>query len=118
MSAEIKHLEFALEKTRNGLAMPYDRERVWQLALSGRAKNTTNPSRSLEMAESSPDRYTYERKFVSRFGGQQELELVVPSPKLEPPHAERTAVIPSHQRGRGRQLRRPALMRGKRGYPA
>ena len=24
-------LEFELEKARNGLAMPYDRERVWQL---------------------------------------------------------------------------------------
>ena len=32
MSTEIKHLEFELEKARNGLAMPYDRERVWQLA--------------------------------------------------------------------------------------
>ncbi len=31
MSTEIKHLEFELEKARNGLAMPYDRERVWQL---------------------------------------------------------------------------------------
>jgi hypothetical protein len=31
--------------------------------------------RVLEMAESSPDRYTYERKIVQRFGGQQELDL-------------------------------------------
>ena len=31
MSTEIKHLELELEKARNGLAMPYDRERVWQL---------------------------------------------------------------------------------------
>jgi hypothetical protein len=31
MSTEIKSLEFELEKARNGLAMPYDRERVWQL---------------------------------------------------------------------------------------
>jgi hypothetical protein len=31
MSTEIKRLEFELEKARNGLAMPYDRERVWQL---------------------------------------------------------------------------------------
>jgi hypothetical protein len=29
MSTEIKRLE--LEKARHGLAMPYDRERVWQL---------------------------------------------------------------------------------------
>jgi hypothetical protein len=34
MSTEIKRLEFELEKARNGLAMPYDRERVWQLRLS------------------------------------------------------------------------------------
>ena len=31
MNTEIKCLEFELEKARNGLAMPYDRERVWQL---------------------------------------------------------------------------------------
>ena len=31
MSTEIKRLEFELEKARNGLAMPYDRERLWQL---------------------------------------------------------------------------------------
>ena len=31
MSTEIKRLEFELEKASNGLAMPYDRERVWQL---------------------------------------------------------------------------------------
>jgi hypothetical protein len=31
MSTEIKRLEFELEKARYGLAMPCDRERVWQL---------------------------------------------------------------------------------------
>jgi hypothetical protein len=31
MSTDIRHLEFELEKARNGLAMPYDRERVFQL---------------------------------------------------------------------------------------
>ncbi len=31
MNTEIKRLELELEKARNGLAMPYDRERVWQL---------------------------------------------------------------------------------------
>ena len=31
MSTEIKRLELELEKARNGLAMPYDRERVCQL---------------------------------------------------------------------------------------
>ena len=30
MSTEIKRVEFELERARNGLAMPYDRERVWQ----------------------------------------------------------------------------------------
>jgi hypothetical protein len=35
--------------------------------------------RVLEMAESSPDRYTYEKKIIERFGGQQELELVPPA---------------------------------------
>lgn len=37
--------------------------------------------RVLEMAESSSDRYTYERKIVQRFGGQQEFDFVVPPPK-------------------------------------
>jgi hypothetical protein len=31
MSTEIKRFEFELEKARYGLAMPDDRERVWQL---------------------------------------------------------------------------------------
>ena len=31
MSTDIQRLEFELEKARNGLAMPHDRERVWQL---------------------------------------------------------------------------------------
>jgi hypothetical protein len=32
------------------------------------------------MAESSPDRFSYERKIADRFGGQQELELIAPPP--------------------------------------
>ena len=36
--------------------------------------------RVLEMAESSPDKLSYERKIVERFGGQQELELMAPNP--------------------------------------
>lgn len=36
--------------------------------------------RVLEMAESSRDRLIYERKIVERFGGQQELDLVMPDP--------------------------------------
>jgi hypothetical protein len=39
------------------------------------------------MAESSPDKYAYENKIAERFGGQKELELVVPTssgiPSLE-----------------------------------
>jgi hypothetical protein len=40
--------------------------------------------RVLEMAESSPNKLAYEKKIVDRFGGQQELELVVPSPVTKP----------------------------------
>jgi hypothetical protein len=36
--------------------------------------------RVLEMAESSRNRYVSENKILERFGGQQELELVVPTP--------------------------------------
>jgi len=34
--------------------------------------------RVLEMAESSPDPLAYERRIAERFGGQQELDLVLP----------------------------------------
>jgi hypothetical protein len=37
-----------------------------------------------EIAESSPDRYTYERKIRQRFGDQQEFDFPVPAPKGEP----------------------------------
>ena len=40
--------------------------------------------RVLEMAESSPDKYTYESKITGRFSGQKELELVVPTPSVIP----------------------------------
>jgi hypothetical protein len=36
--------------------------------------------RILEMAQSSPDRTTYERKIVERFGGQKSFDFPVPSP--------------------------------------
>jgi hypothetical protein len=39
----------------------------------------------LEMAESSSDKYAYENKVAERFGGQMELELVVPTPSVIPP---------------------------------
>jgi hypothetical protein len=35
-------------------------------------------------AESSPDKYAYENKIAERFGGQKELELVVPTPSSVP----------------------------------
>jgi hypothetical protein len=38
-----------------------------------------------EMAESSPDRFSYERKIADRFGGQQEWELIAPpAPPAQP----------------------------------
>jgi hypothetical protein len=42
--------------------------------------------RVLEMAEASPDKLSYERRIVQRFGGQQELDLVVP-PAPPPPES-------------------------------
>ena len=41
--------------------------------------------RVLEMAESSTDKYAYENRIAERFGGQIELELVVPTPSVIPP---------------------------------
>ena len=35
--------------------------------------------RVLEMSESSSDKQTYEAKIVQRFGGQQELDFVMPA---------------------------------------
>jgi hypothetical protein len=40
--------------------------------------------RVLEMCESSPDRKAYEKKITERFGGQQELEFIVPNVSTEP----------------------------------
>jgi P63C domain len=44
--------------------------------------------RVLEMAESSRDKFVYENKIAERFGGQKELELLVPTPSVIPPDAE------------------------------
>jgi hypothetical protein len=41
--------------------------------------------RVLEMAESSSDKFVYENKIAERFGGQKELELIVPTPSVIPP---------------------------------
>jgi hypothetical protein len=37
------------------------------------------------MAESSSDKFVYENKVAERFGGQKELELIVPTPSVIPP---------------------------------
>jgi hypothetical protein len=39
--------------------------------------------RILEMAESSPNRHEYEKRISERFGGQKELDLVLPIPSIE-----------------------------------
>lgn len=46
--------------------------------------------RVLEMAESSPNRSEYEKKIMDRFGGQRELDLVLPIPSTapQPPSAQ------------------------------
>ena len=41
--------------------------------------------RVLEMAESSPNKTEYEKKIMDRFGGQKELDLLLPTPSIEPP---------------------------------
>jgi P63C domain len=41
--------------------------------------------RVLEMAESAPNRIEYEKKVSDRFGGQKELDLVLPIPSTERP---------------------------------
>jgi len=47
--------------------------------------------RVLEMAESAKDRDEYERKIVQRFGAQQELAFMYPSPSsASPPPAEQS----------------------------
>jgi hypothetical protein len=43
--------------------------------------------RVLEMAESSQDKFVYENKIAERFGGQKELELIVPTPSVIPPES-------------------------------
>ena len=45
-----------------------------------RGRSYGREGRVPEMAESSPDKYAYENKRAERFGGQKELEFVVPTP--------------------------------------
>ena len=63
-------------------------EKSCELRVRGTRALRIQLGRVLEMAESSPDRYAYENKIVERFGGQQELELVVPPPPPAAPAAE------------------------------
>lgn len=53
--------------------------------------------RVLEMAESSDARHDYENKIVVRFGGQHELDLVVPNPSIasEPPSSRSQTAAPA-----------------------
>jgi len=54
--------------------------------------------RVLEMAESSGTKLEYERKITTRFGGQPELDLVLPSsPSVSPPPSEQSppSALPS-----------------------
>jgi hypothetical protein len=51
------------------------------VALALNQRRPSGPGEKLvEMAESSSDKYAYENKIAERFGGQKELELVVPTP--------------------------------------
>jgi hypothetical protein len=53
--------------------------------------------RVLEMAESAPNKPEYEKKIIDRFGGQQQLELVLPIPSIEqlPPSAQLRLDLPA-----------------------
>ena len=57
--------------------------------------------RLLEMAESSEDRYTYERKIAKRLGDQQELDLLVPAPKHEPATSPSAGALFDHAERKG-----------------
>lgn len=74
-----------LELTRAVKASAGDRKKKLFQFLSdvGTRALRMHLGRVLEMAESSPDRHAYEAKIVQRFGGQQQLELVIPEPKKE-----------------------------------
>jgi hypothetical protein len=84
----IKHIYFPLAKSRGKVlellralkAKEGDRQKkLFQFLneLGARALRM-HIGRVLEMAESSNDRWAYERRIVERFGGQQELDLVMP----------------------------------------
>ena len=92
----IRHIYYPLAKSNGKIlellralkALGGDRrKKLFQFLndLGGKAL-TLHLGRVLEMAESSSDQYAYERKIVERFGGQQELDLVMPSsPTASPP---------------------------------
>ena len=54
--------------------------------------------RVLEMAEDAADQYAYEKKVADRFGGQRELDLIVPTPSPTsslPPSAQSPPAAPA-----------------------
>jgi hypothetical protein len=91
----IKHIYFPLAKSSGKIlellralkAKEGDRQKkLFQfLNLLGARLLRMHMGRVLEMAESSSNRATYENKIVERFGGQQELELIVPAPPASAP---------------------------------
>jgi hypothetical protein len=84
----VKHIYFPLAKSRGKIleliralkSQDGDRQkkRFQFLNELGARALRMHIGRVLEMSESSPDQKTYERKILDRFGGQQELDLVMP----------------------------------------
>jgi hypothetical protein len=70
---------------RRGLVLRIAVERaVFVHPKATKANGDTGDRRMRVPAESSPDKYAYENKIAERFGGQKELELVVPTPSSVP----------------------------------
>jgi len=88
----VKHIYFPLAKSNGKIlqlvralkASDGDRKKKLFQFLSelGARALRIQIGRVLEMAESSPSKTAYERKIVERFGGQQELDLVLPAPQI------------------------------------
>lgn len=97
----VKHIYFPLAKS-NGKILELVRalrakdgdqkKKLFQfLNMMGARTLRIHIGRILEMTEDSPDQATYERKILQRFGGQQELDLVMPiSPTALPPPSEQS----------------------------
>ncbi|HKX10958.1 MAG TPA: P63C domain-containing protein [Stellaceae bacterium] len=95
MHLTVKHIYFPLAKSNGKIltllkalkAQGGDRaKKLFQfLNILGARALRIQLGRVLEMAESSPDRLTYEKKITERFGGQPELDLVMPPRSSRPP---------------------------------